>query len=105
MESYLKALEPGVWNAVITDYIPPKRIRTPYQKRSKKKHANAIEAILDGISQSIKRKIGPCVSAKELCVKLEKIYSNKEIAQENLAIYKYDSEDITEDEKNLFTLK
>ena len=29
MEIYLKSLEPGVWNAVITDYIPPKRIRTP----------------------------------------------------------------------------
>ena len=50
MESYLKALEPGVWNAVITNYIPPKRIRTPSQNKSKKNNANAIEAILDGIS-------------------------------------------------------
>ena len=102
MESYLKALEPGVWHAMITNYIPPKRIRNPTQNKAKKNNANAIEAILDGISQSIKRNIGPCVSAKELCVKLEKLYSNKEIAQANLAIYKYDSEDITEDEKNLF---
>ena len=50
MESYLKELELGVWNAMITDYIPPNRIRTPAQKRAKKNNANAIEAILYGIS-------------------------------------------------------
>ena len=102
MKIYLKALGPGVWNALITDYIPPKIIRTPTQKKSNKNNANAIEAILDGISQSIKRKIGPCVSAKEPWVKLENIYSNEEITQTNLAICKYDSEDITQDEENLF---
>ena len=102
MESYLKALEAGVWNVVICDYTPPKRIRTPAQNKSNKNNANAIAAILDGISQSIKRNIGPCVSAKELQVKLEKIYSIEEISQTNLAICKYDSEYITEDEENLF---
>ena len=102
MESYLKALECSVWNAVITNYIPPKRIRTLAQNKAKKNNANAIEAILYGISQSIKRKIGPCVSAKEIWVKLEKIYSNEEKAQTNLAICKYDSEDINEDEENIF---
>ena len=50
----------------------------------------------------LKRKIGPCVSTKELWVKLEKIHSNEEIAQENLVICKYDSEDITKDEENIF---
>ena len=50
MESYLKALEPGVWNAVIIDYIQPKRIRTPPQKKAKKNNSNAIKAILEGIS-------------------------------------------------------
>ena len=102
MESYLKKLEPGVWNAVIFDYIPPKRIRTPSQKKAKKNNANAIKAILDGLPQSIRRKIGPCILAKELWVKLENLHSNEEIAQANLAICKYDSEDINEDEENLF---
>ena len=97
----MKALELGVWNAMITDYIPPKRIMTPSQKKTKKNNANAIEAILDGISQSIKINIGPCVLAEELWVKLEKIYSNEEITQTNLSICKYDSEDITEDEENI----
>ena len=57
MESYLKALEHGVWNVVITDYIPRKRIMTPSQKKTKKNNANAIEAILDGISQSIEGRL------------------------------------------------
>ena len=57
MKIYLKALEPGVWNAVITNYIPPKRIRTPAQNKAKKNNANAIEAILDGISQSIEGRL------------------------------------------------
>ena len=95
MESYLKALEPDIWNAMINDYIPPKRIRTPAQKKSKKNNTDAIEVISNGMSQSIKRKIGPCVSAKELCVKLEKCYSNEGIEQTNIAICMYDSEYIT----------
>ena len=33
---------------------------------------------------------------------MEKLYSNEEIAQTNLAICKYDSEDITGDEENIF---
>ena len=74
MESYLKALEPCVWNAVIIDYIPPNRIRNPAQKKAKKNNANAMKAILYGLPQSIKNKIGPCVSAKELWVNLEKLY-------------------------------
>ena len=36
MKSYLKELRHGVWNAMIIDYIPLKRIRTPTQKKSKK---------------------------------------------------------------------
>ena len=50
MEIYLKALEPGVWNTVITAYIPPKRTMNSAQKKAKKNNADAIEAILDGIS-------------------------------------------------------
>ena len=94
MESYLKALEPGVWNAVITYYIPPKIIRNLTQKKEKKNNANPIEAILYGISQSIKINIGPCVSAKEIWVKLENIYSNEETTQKKLSICKYNSENI-----------
>ena len=102
MESYLKSLGCDVWNAVITDYSPPNRVRTPAQNKSKKNNANAMEAILDGLHQSIKRKIGPCVSAKELWVDSKNLYSNKEIAQASLAIVKDGREDIIEDEESIF---
>ena len=46
MKSYQKELGHGVWNELITDYIPLKRIRNPSQKKAKKNNANAIEAIL-----------------------------------------------------------
>ena len=39
MKDYLKALGHDVWNLVITDYFPPKRIRTPAQKKSKKSNS------------------------------------------------------------------
>ena len=42
MKIYLKALGHDVWNSVITDYFPPKRIRTPAQKKSNKSNSMAM---------------------------------------------------------------
>ena len=39
MKIYLNALGHDVWNSVITDYFPPKRIRTPTQNKSKKSNS------------------------------------------------------------------
>ena len=93
MRVYLQPLGYGVWNAVIFDYITPKRVRTTSHKESKKNNSRSIEAILDGLSQPIKDKIRQCISAKELWVKLEKLYSVEERAEESLVILKDDSED------------
>ena len=79
MSVYLQSLGCGVWNAVISDYIPPRRVRTASQKESKKNNSRAIKTILDGLPQPIKEKIGPCLLTKELWVKLEKLYSVEEI--------------------------
>ena len=102
MEIYLKSLGCDLWNTVITDYSPPNRVRAPAQKKSKKINANAMEAILDGLPQSIKRNIGECVLAKGLYDKLEKLYFDEDREKENLSIFKYKSEGISEDEQNLF---
>ena len=59
--------------------------------------ANAIKAILNGLPQSIRRKIGPCVSAKELWDKLEKLYSNEKTAKASPAIIEDDSDGLNED--------
>ena len=54
MRVYLQSLGYGVWNSVISDYIPPKRIRTTSQKESKKINSREMEAILDGLPEPIK---------------------------------------------------
>ena len=55
--------------------ICSKRIRSASQKESKKNNSREMEAILDGLPQPIKENIGPCLSAKEIWIKLEKLYS------------------------------
>ena len=75
MRVYLQSLGYGVWNLVIYDYTPPKRIRTTSQKESKKNKSREMEAILDALPQLVKENIGQCTSGKEPWVKLEKIYS------------------------------
>ena len=90
---YLQSLGYGVWNAVISDYIPPKRVRTTSQKESKKNNSREIEVILDGLPQPIKEKIGPCLSAKELWVKLEKLYLVEQRAAAIFSLFKNESDD------------
>ena len=93
MRVYLQSLGCGVWSAVISDYIPPKRIRTTSQKESKKNNSRAMEAILDGLPQPLKEKIGPCLSAKELWIKLEKLYSVEQRAKASFSLFKNESDD------------
>ena len=62
MRVYLQSIGYGVWNLVIFDYIPRKRIRTTSKKESKKNNSREMEAILDGLTQPIKEKIGLTVS-------------------------------------------
>ena len=66
MKIYLKALVHDVWNSVITDYFPPKRIRTPAQKKSNKINSMAMASILDGLTDDVKEKICDCNYGKEL---------------------------------------
>ena len=66
MRVYLESLGYGVWNSVIYDYIPQKIPRNTSQKESKKNNSREMEAILDGLPQSLKENIGKCTSTKEL---------------------------------------
>ena len=65
MQAYLEAI--GVWNSVVTGYTAPK-----------KNNSMAMEAILEGLKDIQKKKIGKCNSDKELWLRLEQLYSNKE---------------------------
>ena len=72
MKIYLKTLGNDVCNSMITDYFPPKRIRTPTQKKSKKSNSMAMDSILDRLVDDFKEKIGECNSAKEIWDKIKK---------------------------------
>ena len=78
---------------MIFDYNPQKGIRTTPQKESKKNNSRAMETILDGLPQLISEKIGPCLSAKELYVKLEKLYSVEQREETIFSVFKNESDD------------
>ena len=42
-----------------------------------------MDAILDALSYSMKRKLGKCTSTKELCDKLHNIYKVEEVIETN----------------------
>ena len=98
MRVYLHSLGYGVWNSVIFDYIPPKRIRTTSQKESKKNNSREMEAILDGLPQAIKEKTWQCISTRELWVKLDKLYSVEQRTKTSFSNF----ENISENEGSLF---
>ena len=68
-----------------------------------------MEDILDGLPQPIKKKTRQCILAKDLWVKLEKLYSVEQRAEEILDIFENYSDDVepcshmedSEDEENL----
>ena len=99
MSVYLQSLGCGVCNAVISNYILPKRVRATSKKESKKINSIAIEAICDGLTQPIKERIGHCISTKEIWVKLEKLYSIEQRVEARISILEDDShdEEISED--------
>ena len=64
-----------VWNSVITGYSPPKKEKTIAQKEAKKNNSMAMETILKGMTDSVKKKIGQHISAKYLWLNVEQLYS------------------------------
>jgi hypothetical protein len=91
MEIHLKALGYDVWNSVITDYLPPNRVRTLARKKDKKINSMVINTILDGLPNDVKENIGECNSAKELWYKIKDLYlddnSNETFQSEQSSLY------------------
>lgn len=75
MEITLRATGIDVWKSVTTGYIAPKKVKTMTQKGARKNNSMAMELILEGLTYSMKRKIGNYSSAKELWVSLEQLCS------------------------------
>ena len=56
MRVTLMAAGADVWDSVITGYSPPKRARTIDQKDAKKNNSMAMETILNGVTNSVKKR-------------------------------------------------
>ena len=78
MQVYLKVEEIDVWKSVLTGYTPPKKVKKTTHKEAKKNNYMAMESILEGLTNIQKKNIGKCNSTKELWLRLEQLYSNKE---------------------------
>jgi hypothetical protein len=63
METYLKSLGEDVWFSVALGYAL-KKPKTAAQKEEKRNNKLAIDTILDGLTDSVKSKVGSCASSK-----------------------------------------
>jgi hypothetical protein len=87
METYLKDLGADVWFSVASGYNALKKPKTAAQKEEKRNNKLAIDTILDGLTDSVKSKVGSCASEKELWDKLQDLYAREEAEEEVEANY------------------
>jgi hypothetical protein len=59
-----------------------KKPKTTAQKEAKKNNKLAIDTILDGLTDSVKSKVGSCASSKEIWDKIQDLYAREEAAAE-----------------------
>jgi hypothetical protein len=60
METYLKHLRVDVSFSVVLGYNALKKPKTATQKETKRNNKMAIDTILDGLTDSVKSKVGSC---------------------------------------------
>ena len=81
MKQYLKSKGFEVWNSVVgkpCDLTTSKNLSNiTVQRRARKNNEVALDILLNGLSYTIKASIGLCTSAKDLWLKLEKMYQIK----------------------------
>jgi hypothetical protein len=78
MKGYLRSKGAGVWNTFVGGLVHSKnRSKGVSQKEENKNNTVTLKTILNGLSDSVKENIGPHSSAKDLWMKLEKVYQDK----------------------------
>jgi hypothetical protein len=82
IETYLKSLGEDVWFSVSSGYNALKKPKTAAQKETKRNNKLAIENILDGLTDSVKSKVGSCASSKEIWDKLQDLYVREDTEEE-----------------------
>jgi hypothetical protein len=82
MKTYLKSLGADVWFSVSSGYNALNKPKTVTQKEEKRTNKLTIDTILDGLTDSVKSKVGSCASAKDIWDKLQDLYSREEVEEE-----------------------
>jgi hypothetical protein len=82
METYLKSLGADVWFSVASGYNALKKPKTAAQKEAKRNNKLAIDTILDGLTDSVKSKVGSCASEKEIWDNIQDLYAREELEEE-----------------------
>ena len=88
MEITLRAAGIDVWKSVTTGYTSPKKVNTMTQKDARKNNSMAMELILEGLTDSMKKRIGNYSTAKELWVSLEQLCSKGDTKDNSLSTKK-----------------
>jgi hypothetical protein len=102
METYLKALGADVWISVASGYNASKKPKSAAQKEAKRNNKLAIDTILDGLTDSVKSKVGSCASAKHLWDKLQELYAREEAEEEEEVEEDYNISDFKEENRGQF---
>jgi hypothetical protein len=82
MENYLKSLGADVWFSVASRYNALKKTKIATQKEARRNNKLAIDTIMNGLTDSVKSRVGSCASEKEIWEKLQDLYAKEEVAEE-----------------------
>jgi hypothetical protein len=103
METYLKSLWADVFFSVSSGYNALKKPKTAAQKEVKRNNKLAIDTILDGLTDSVKSKVGSCASTKEIWDKLQDLYAREEVEEEEEEVEEdYNISDFKEENRGQF---
>jgi hypothetical protein len=79
-----------------------KKPKTAAQKEAKRNNKLAIDTILDGLTDSVKSKVGSCASTKEIWDKLQDLYAREEAVEEEEVEEYYNISDFKEENRGQF---
>jgi hypothetical protein len=103
METFMKALGADVWFSIASGYNTLKKPKTATQKEEKRNNKLAIDTILDGLTDSVKSKVGSCASSKELSNKLQDLYVREDAEEEEEEVEaNYNISDFKEENRGHF---
>jgi acetone carboxylase gamma subunit len=88
--------------SVASGYNALKKPKTAAQKEAKRNNKLAIDTILDGLTNSVKSKVGSCASTKYLWDKLQELYAREEVEEEEEVEEDYNISDFKEENRGQF---